>query len=51
MKPSMLGLLIAAGAFGASTIYLGVQLKDERAHADRVLEQSRQLSARIAELE
>lgn len=51
MKPSMLGLLIAAGAFGASTIYLGMQLGDERAHADQVLEQSRQLSARIAELE
>src|SRR5688572_1516740 len=51
MKPSMLGLLIAAGAFGASTIYLAAQLNDERAHADEVLEQSRVLSARIAELE
>lgn len=51
MKPSMLGLLIAAGAFGASTIYLGMQLKDERARADQVLEQSHQLGARIAELE
>ena len=51
MKPSMLGLFIAAGAFGASTIYLGVQLQDERARADQVVEQSRQLSARIAELE
>jgi hypothetical protein len=28
-----------------------VQLRDERTHADQVLEQSRQLSARIAELE
>ncbi len=27
MKPSMLGLLIAAGAFGASTIYLAMQLQ------------------------
>jgi hypothetical protein len=51
MKPSMLGLLIAAGAFGASTIYLARQLKDERARADQVLEQSRQFSARISELE
>lgn len=51
MKPSMLGLLIAAGAFGASTIYLASQLHDERARADEVLEQSRALSARIAELE
>lgn len=51
MKPSMLGLLIAAGAFGASTIYLASQLNDERARADEVLEQSRALSARVAELE
>lgn len=51
MKPSMLGLFIATAAFGASTIYLGVQLKEERARADQVIEQSRQLSARITELE
>lgn len=51
MKPSMLGLLIAAGAFGASTIYLAAQLNDERERADEVLEQSRALSARVAELE
>lgn len=51
MKPSMLGLLIAAGAFGASTIYLADQLNDERERADEVLEQSRALSARVAELE
>jgi hypothetical protein len=51
MKPSMLGLVIASGAFGASTIYLATQLRDERARADEVLEQSRALSARIAELE
>lgn len=51
MKPSMLGLLIAAGAFGASTAYLTVQLKDERDRADEVLEQSRALRARVAELE
>lgn len=51
MKPSMLGLFIAAGAFGASTIYLGMQLRDERARADQVMEQSRRLGARLAELE
>lgn len=51
MKPSMLGLLIAAGAFGASTIYLAMQLEDERARADEVLEQTRALNTRIAELE
>ncbi|HUQ11695.1 MAG TPA: hypothetical protein VM146_15375 [Steroidobacteraceae bacterium] len=47
----MLGLLIASGAFGASTIYLAVQLREERAQADAFAEQSRALSARIAELE
>src|SRR5689334_21706262 len=51
MKPSMLGLLIAAGAFGASTIYLTVQLHEERAQADAITEQTRALNARIAELE
>jgi hypothetical protein len=51
MKPSFLGLLIAAGAFGASTIYLAVQLDEERAQADRFIEESRALNARIAELE
>ena len=51
MKPSFLGLLIAAVAFGASTIYLAVQLKEERAQADRFIEESRALNARVAELE
>jgi hypothetical protein len=51
MKPSILGLLIAAGAFGASTIYLAVQLDEERTRADQVLAESRSLHARIAELE
>jgi hypothetical protein len=51
MKASVLGLLIAAGAFGASTIYLAVQLDEERDHADQVVEQTRALNARIAELE
>ena len=51
MKPSFLGLLIAAVAFGASTIYLAVQLNEERAQADQFIEESRALNARIAELE
>lgn len=51
MKASILGLLIAAGAFGASTIYLAVQLREERAQADTFADQSRALNARIAELE
>jgi hypothetical protein len=51
MKPTFLGLLIAAGAFGASTIYLAVQLDGERAQVDRFIEESRALNARIAELE
>jgi hypothetical protein len=51
MKPSMLGLLIAAGAFGASTIYLAVQLGEERAQADAVAVETARLHARLAELE
>jgi hypothetical protein len=51
MKPSVLGLAIAALAFGASTIYLAVQLNDERAQADKVAESVAALNARIAELE
>jgi len=51
MKSSALGLAIAAIAFGASTIYLSVQLKDERAQADKVAETVAALNARIAQLE
>lgn len=51
MKPSLLGLLIAAVAFAGSTIYLSSQLSDERGHADKVAEDTRKLHARIAELE
>ena len=51
MKPSMLGLLIAAGAFGASTVYLGIQLSEERERTDQILAESRALNARIADLE
>jgi hypothetical protein len=46
-----LALVIAAGAFAASTIYLGVQLREERERAAEVLAQSRALEARVAELE
>jgi len=51
MKASVLGLLVAAVAFGASTIYLSVQLAEERANADKLAEVTRGLNARIAELE
>jgi hypothetical protein len=51
MKPSMLSLLIAAGAFGASTVYLAIQLHEERVRAEEVLAGSRALEQRIAELE
>ena len=48
---SALALVIAAAAFAASTIYLGVQLREERERAAEVLAQSRALEARVAELE
>ena len=51
MKTSALGLAIAAIAFGASTIYLSVQLTEERAQAEKVAETMAALNARIAELE
>jgi hypothetical protein len=51
MKPSMLSLLIAAGAFGASTVYLAIQLDQERTRADQVSAESQALERRIAELE
>jgi hypothetical protein len=51
MKSSLLGLAIAAAAFGASTIYLGVQLGEARDRSDQVLAESRALQARIDELE
>jgi hypothetical protein len=55
-KPSilglpLLGLMIASVAFGASTIYLGIQLREERARADQFTAESRALQARIQELE
>lgn len=51
MKASVWGLLVAALAFGASTIYLSMQLKEERAQAEHFAEATRALNARIAELE
>src|SRR5919109_5214985 len=51
MKPSTLGLFIAAAAFGASTIYLTLQLREERTQAEAVAAQMQALQARIAELE
>jgi hypothetical protein len=51
MKLSALGLAIAAIAFGASTIYLSVQLNEERAQAEKVADTIAALNARIAELE
>ena len=51
MKAPVLGLAIAALAFGASTIYLALQLREERTQADQVAAQMRGLNARIAELE
>lgn len=51
MKASVWGLLVAALAFGASTIYLSIQLKEERAQAAKLAEATRALNARIADLE
>jgi len=51
MKASMLGLAVATAAFGGSSIYLWHQLNEERANAAQVAETSRQLNARIVELE
>jgi len=51
MKTSALGLSIAVVAFGASTIYLAMQLSEERALSGQLAETTRTLNARIAELE
>jgi hypothetical protein len=51
MKASMLGLVVASTAFGGSSLYLWKQLGEERANAAQVEETTRQLNARIAELE
>lgn len=51
MKTSSLSLAIAVLAFGASTIYLAVQLSEERAHSEELADATRALNARIADLE
>jgi hypothetical protein len=51
MKPSALSLSIAVLAFAASTIYLALQLRDERMHSEELAEATRVLNARIADLE
>jgi hypothetical protein len=51
MKTSALSLAIAVLAFGASTIYLAVQLGEERAHSEQLADATRALNSRIAELE
>lgn len=51
MTTSGLGLSIAVLAFGASTIYLAVQLGKERAHSEQLATETRALNARIGELE
>ena len=51
MKTSGLGLSIAVLAFGASTIYLAVQLSEERARSEQLAGATRALNARITELE
>src|SRR5687768_8176381 len=51
MKPANLGLIIASLAFGASTIYLAIQLREEHARAEQVTAESQALRSRIADLE
>lgn len=51
MKAPVLGLSIAAAAFAGSSFYLWQQLGIERERSAQVLETSRQLNARLAELE
>lgn len=56
MKPPQTGktslaLGLAALAFATSTIYLGLQLREERMRAAQVAAQSQALEARVAEIE
>jgi hypothetical protein len=51
MKTSGLSLSLAVLAFAASTIYLAVQLRDERVRSAELADATRTLNARIAELE
>jgi hypothetical protein len=51
MKASMLGLMVATAAFGASSVYLWRQLDQERARSSEVEQATQKLQARITELE
>jgi len=51
MTTSGLGLSIAVLAFGASTIYLAVQLSKERDYSEQLASETRALNDRIAALE
>ena len=51
MKATVLGLSIAAAAFAGSSLYFWQQLELERTRGAQLAETSRQLSARIAQLD
>lgn len=51
MKAPMVGLVVAAAACAASSLYLWHELDAERAQAAQVEEANRKLQARVAELE
>jgi hypothetical protein len=51
MKAPIIGLAMATTAFAGSTLYFWQQFENERERAAQVEETSRQLNARIAELE
>jgi hypothetical protein len=51
MKAPIIGLAMATAAFAGSSLYLWQQLGNERERATQVEQTSRQLNARIAELE
>ena len=51
MKTPILGLVVATAAFAGSSIYLAVQLSQERDRAAQMADTTRKLHARIAELE
>jgi hypothetical protein len=51
LKSPLLGLAVSTLAFAGSTIYLWVQLDEERARADEVTALTRRLNDRVAELE
>lgn len=51
MKAPIIGLAMATAAFAGSSLYFWQQLENERERATQVEETTRQLNARIAELE